>query len=348
MKIIYKDLKKGVVKLIPETMDDLWHLQHILDKGDLVKALTFRTAEQDDDKLRSKKAEKKPMFLGIRVEDVEFHQFSDRLRIHGVIEEGLQDLGSHHTINIRAGEFKEITIVKEDWKMHHLKRLEEAVQSSKKADIVFVSLDDDEAVAGVIRQSGVQVFAEIASHRSGKLYKSSDNEREYFAEIIAVLKNIKQKDTPLLIVGSGFAKDRLVAYGREKMPELFTPVFLHGTGNSGLSGVYEAMRGGAAEKIGKENRVVLETRLVEQLLEEISKNGYATYGRNEVKDALRNGAVSHLLILDKVARTEEGEELLTLAKEQGSDFSIINSTHDAGKRLEGLGGVAALLRFKVG
>lgn len=346
MKIVYRDMKKGVVKLVPETMDDLWHLQHIMDKGDLVKALTFRTAEQDDDKVRSKKAEKKPMVLGIRVEDVEFHQFSDRLRIHGIIEEGPQNLGSYHTITIRAGEFKEVTILKEEWNVRHLKRLEEAVQSSKKVDIVFVSMDDDEAVAGVIRQSGIQVFAEIASHRSGKLYKSSDNEKEYFAEIIAVLKNIKQKATPLLIVGPGFAKDRLVAYGREKTPELFTPVFLHGTGNSGLSGVYEAMKGGAAEKIGKENRVVLETRLMEQLFEEIAKDGYAIYGIKEVEDALKSGAVSDLLILDKIAKSEKGEELLTLAKEVGSVFSIINSTHDAGKRLEGLGGVAALLRFK--
>ncbi|HID26031.1 MAG TPA: mRNA surveillance protein pelota [Thermoplasmata archaeon] len=346
MKIVYRDMKKGVVKLVPETMDDLWHLQYIMDKGDLVKALTFRTAEQDDDKVRSKKAEKKPMVLGIRVEDVEFHQFSDRLRIHGIIEEGPQNLGSYHTITIRAGEFKEVTILKEEWNVRHLKRLEEAVQSSKKVDIVFVSMDDDEAVAGVIRQSGIQVFAEIASHRSGKLYKSSDNEKEYFAEIIAVLKNIKQKATPLLIVGPGFAKDRLVAYGREKTPELFTPVFLHGTGNSGLSGVYEAMKGGAAEKIGKENRVVLETRLMEQLFEEIAKDGYAIYGIKEVEDALKSGAVSDLLILDKIAKSEKGEELLTLAKEVGSVFSIINSTHDAGKRLEGLGGVAALLRFK--
>ena len=347
MKVVYKDLKKGVVKVVPETMDDLWHLQHLLDRGDLVKALTFRTVEQSDDKLRSKKAEKKPMVLGVRVEDVEFHQFSDRLRIHGVIEEGPQDLGSHHTINIAAGDFKELTIIKDEWKTYHLKRLEEAVHSSKKADIIFISLDDDEAIVGVVRQSGIQIFAEVASHRSGKMYKSSDNEKEYFAEIISVLKNIKQKNTPLLVVGPGFTKDRLVAYGKEKAPDFFTPVFIHGTGNSGLNGVYEAMKGGAAEKIGKENRVILETNMVERVLEEISKNGYVTYGKNEVREALKVGAVSHLLVLDKLARTEEGEELLTLAKEQKSDFFIINSSHDGGKKLEGLGGVAALLRYKI-
>jgi len=347
MKIIYKDLKKGIIKLIPETMDDLWHLQHIIDKGDLVKALTFRTAEQNTDKLRLKKTEKKPMILGIRVEDVEFHQFSDRLRIHGVIEEGPQDLGSHHTINIKAGEFKELTIEKEEWRLHHLKRLEDAIKSSKRTDIVFVSLDDDEAVVGVIRQSGIQTVAEIQSHRSGKLYKSSVNEKEYFGEIIGVLKSVKQRDIPLLIVGPGFAKDRLVTYGRETLPEIFSPIFVHGTGNGGLAGVYEAMKGGAAEKIGKENRVILETKLIEQVFEEIAKDGNVAYGKEEVKNALENGAVSYLLILDKIARTDDGEKLLELAKVQKSNFYIINSTHEAGKRLGGLGGIAALLRFKV-
>ncbi|RLF40325.1 MAG: mRNA surveillance protein Pelota, partial [Thermoplasmata archaeon] len=73
MRVVFKDLKKGIVKLIPENMDDLWHLYNIIDKGDLVRALTFRTAEQKGDKIRTKKGEKKPMVLTIRVENVEFH-----------------------------------------------------------------------------------------------------------------------------------------------------------------------------------------------------------------------------------------------------------------------------------
>jgi len=345
MKIIYKDLKKGIVKLVPENMDDLWHLYHIIEKGDLVRALTFRTAEQKTDKLRTKKADKKPMVLGIRVKDVDFHQFSDRLRIHGIIEEGPQDLGSHHTINLKAGEFKDLTIEKEKWKVGQLKRLDEAVRTRGKHDIMFVSMDDEEAMVGILRNSGIQILAEIESGKSGKLYESKEYEREYFGKIIGVLKNAKDKDMALLIVGPGFAKDKFYSYGKEIAPELFSNAFIHGTGNSGISGVYEAMKGGAAEKIGKENRVVKETKLVERLLEEISKDGLATYGREEVIKAIKSGAVSHLLIIDKLARTDIGEDILSLAKEYGSDFTIVNSSHEAGKKLEGLGGIAAILRF---
>ena len=58
MKVIFRDLKHGEIKLMAENLDDIWHLYNIVDEGDLVRAVTFRTDEQKDDKKRSKKAEK--------------------------------------------------------------------------------------------------------------------------------------------------------------------------------------------------------------------------------------------------------------------------------------------------
>jgi len=128
MKVIFKDLKHGEIKLVPENLDDIWHLYNIIDENDLVRAVTFRTDEQKDDKIRSKKSEKKRMKLGIRVSEVKFHEFSDRLRIHGTIEEGPQDLGSFHTLNITSDKMNSFSIVKEQWKDHQLQRIDEAVR----------------------------------------------------------------------------------------------------------------------------------------------------------------------------------------------------------------------------
>jgi protein pelota len=133
MKVIFKDLKHGEIKLMPENLDDIWHLYNVLEEGDLVRAVTFRTDEQKDDKIRSKKTEKKRMKVGIRVSEVKFHEFTDRLRIHGTIEEGPQDLGSFHTLNIDADKMDKLTIVKEQWKDHQLQRIDEAVKLSKQA-----------------------------------------------------------------------------------------------------------------------------------------------------------------------------------------------------------------------
>jgi protein pelota len=98
VKVIFKDQKSGEIKLVPENLDDIWHLYNIIEAGDLVRAVTFRTSEDEKaDKLRAKKAEKKKMKLGIRVEKVTFHEFSNRLRVQGVI-----DRISDHTTHLMS------------------------------------------------------------------------------------------------------------------------------------------------------------------------------------------------------------------------------------------------------
>ena len=346
MKVIFKDLKHGEIKLMPENLDDIWHLYNVVEEGDLVRAVTFRTDEQKDDKIRSKKAEKKRMKVGIRVSEVNFHEFTDRLRIHGTIEEGPQDLGSFHTLNIDADKMDKLSIIKEQWKDHQLQRIDEAVKLSKQAILTFVSLDDDNATIAVLRQSGVQWITDIDSKRSGKMYESKDTESEYFGEIISVVRTNKTRDSTLVIVGPGFTKEHFVKHGKEKEPQIFDKYIVHGTGDSGMNGVQEAIRTGIIKQVTKENRVVFETSLVEKLFEEIKKDGLATYGEKEVKNALMNGAVERLLIIDVLVRQKKGEELLRLAKQNNSEFTIINTIHEAGKKIEGIGGVGALLRFK--
>lgn len=347
MKITFKDLKHGEIKLIPENLDDIWHLYNIIDEGDLVRAVSFRTDEQKDDKKRSKKAEKKRMKIGLRVSEVKFHEFSDRLRIHGKIEEASQDLGSFHTLNIDAEKMDKLSIIKEQWKDHQLKRIDEAVKQSQEAILTFVSLDEDTATIAILRHSGVQWITDIDSKRSGKMFESVDTSKEYFGEILFVVKTNKSKDTMLVIVGPGFSKDHFINFGKEKEPQLFENFITHGTGQSGMNGIHEAIKTGVIKQITKENRVVFETTLIEKLFEEIKKSGLATYGEKEVKNAIINGAVERLLITDVLVRKTEGEDLLKLAKQANSEFTIINTQHEAGKKMEGIGGVAALLRYKI-
>jgi protein pelota len=347
MKVIFKDLKHGEIKIIVENLDDIWHLYNIVEEGDLVRAVTFRTDEQKDDKIRSKKVEKKRMKLGVRVSEVKFHEFSDRLRIHGTIEEGPQELGSFHTLNITADKMEPLSIVKEQWKEYQLQRIDEAVKLRNQTLITFVSLDEDLATVAVLRQSGVQWVADIDSKRSGKMYESKDTQSEYFGETLSVAKTNMNKDSTLIVIGPGFTREHFVKFGREKEPDLFQKCHVHATGTAGMTGVQEAIRTGVVKQITKENRVVFETEQVEKLFEEIKKDGLATYGEKEVKNALMSGAVERLLITDTQVRTQKGEEFLKLTKQNNSDFTIINTMHEAGKKIEGMGGIAALLRFKI-
>jgi protein pelota len=239
-----------------------------------------------------------------------------------------------------------LSVIKNEWKYHQLERIDEAVKQRLQSILIFVSLDEDKATVAILRQSGIQFITDIESKRSGKMYESKENEHEYYGEILSVLKTYKKMESPLIVIGSGFTREHFVKYGKVRDLELFGNCISHGTGQSGMNGIHEALKTGIVDQITKNNRVSLETHFIEKLFEEIKKDGLATYGEYEVKDALNKGSVERILISDILIRSENGEKLLKLARKTNSKFTIINTMHDAGKKFDGIGGVAALLRFK--
>ena len=340
MKIIHKDLRNGEIKLRIEVEDDLWHLYNIVEKGDLVFALTQRREEKQADRIRAERGEKKTMRLGIRVEKVEFHEFTDRLRILGVIEHGPQDIGEHHTLNITVG--SELSIIKEKWERRHLQRLDEAVKSVERPLITFLTLEDNEAEIIVLREYGIKRIATIGTSGTGKQYKSS-KKADFFGEILRALKEL-YKGGVLLIIGPGFTKEEFLSWAREKEPQLFQNAHVYAASHGGTVGVSEVMKKIGAEVL-ENSRMAVETREVERLFVEISKNGAYAYGKEDVKRYLREGAVEKLLISSRLMRTHEGEEYMKLAEETGAEVIVISEFGDPGRRLESIGGIGAILRF---
>ncbi len=51
-----------------------------------------------------------------------------------------------------------MTIQKPRWREHHLERLREAVEASKRAKVMIVVIDDGEADMAVIREYGVEIL----------------------------------------------------------------------------------------------------------------------------------------------------------------------------------------------
>ncbi|MEE9152016.1 MAG: mRNA surveillance protein pelota [Thermoplasmata archaeon] len=346
MRVLFENLKASEIKLRLESMDDLWHLFNIIEKGDVVFTMTYRREERKTDKLRPERGKKKPMRLGMVVEDIEFHEFADRLRVHGVIKEGPQDLGSYHTFNLKDGD--NISIIKETWKGHHLKRIDEAVKATKQPLIIFLTMDYDEAEFALLRQSGVQEIARITSVGTGKRYKRSEKiKKEFYKEVLETLEGLINNSTPLLILGPGFAKEEFFNLGKSQRPELFSNCVLQATGQVGVAGVQEALKEGIAPQILQNSRVAYETTMVEEMLSEISKEGNYAYGPKEVENALLAGAVKVLLVTDKLVREKKVDELLKIASEKKTEIVIINLMHDSGKKLDALGGMGAILRYRI-
>ncbi|HUT27515.1 MAG TPA: mRNA surveillance protein pelota [Methanomassiliicoccales archaeon] len=344
MKVLHQDRFKGEIKMQVEVADDLWHLYNILSPGDLVYASTYRREEAKSDKIRAERGEKKRMTLGIRLEKIEFGEFDNRLRLLGVIEEGQQDVGSHHTLIMEEGEV--LSVIKSQWKPSQLERVRRAVEDSKKPSVIFVSLDDDEATVAVMRQFGVQRLADIIASGHGKMYATKE-EGDYYGEIIAKIKQACSPGVPILVLGPGFAKETLLAKGKEKEPEMFSRSFLYHTGQSGMTGIQELMKRGMGAEVLKDSRVAEETEMVEKLLEAVGKDGLATYGPKEVREAVKVGAVELLLILDSMVREKDVESLMRSVEDSRGRVTVVSEMHEGGKKLESLGGMAALLRYRM-
>jgi protein pelota len=345
MKVLHQDRFKGEIKMQVEVADDLWHLYNILSPGDLVFASTYRREEAKADKIRAERGEKRRMTLGIRLEKVEFGEFDNRLRLLGVIEEGPQDIGAYHTLIMEEGEV--LSVIKQQWRPSQLERVRRAVEDSKKPSVIFISLDDDEATVAVLRQFGVQRLADIFAGGHGKMYASKED-GEYYEEIIAKAKQAYSPGVPIIVLGPGFAKETLMAKGREKEPETFSRAFLYHTGQSGMTGIHELMKRGMGADVLKDSRVAEETELVEKLLEEVAKDGLATYGPKEVWEAARAGAVEQLLILDSLVREKDMESLMRSVEDSRGKVTIVSEMHEGGKKLEALGGTGAILRYRIG
>ncbi len=346
MKLLKKELRfnEGEISLITESLDDLWHLKYILEPHDLVYAFTKRRIEGATDKLRPEKADKKTVRLGLQVERVEFHKFSNRLRVHGIIADGI-DAGAYHTLNIEEG--TNLSIIKK-WKNDQLERLKEAEIASKRPKVIIATIEEGEACIGVVRQFGV----EESSCLRQSLGKGEGNRRnEFFGEFAAQLKWAAEKVEAVILAGPGFTKEDFLDFLKTREPVLSKKIVLEDTSSIGVSGFQEVLRRGAVDRIVQESRIGREAKLIEELMKEISTSGRVTYGMEDVRSAQSMGAIETLLITDELLRTErEGgsiDDFLKGVEHAQGRIVVFSTEFEPGKKLESLGGIAALLRFRV-
>jgi protein pelota len=352
MRITHQDMKQGVIEVLPETLDDLWHLSHIIESKDLLSSKTTRRIQDTSgEKIRSDRGIKKTFYLGIRVESVNFHLYTGKLRATGTIEKGPEELvplGSHHTLEIKLN--IPIKIKKEKWSRWTIKRLKQAIEASKKLSAIILVLEDDVADLGLIRQYGVEYYGPIMGQVSGKRIVQKDRRKtviHFYETVIDALKKFKEVQN-LVIAGPGFVKGDFQNYLTEKYPEIAKKAIVESTGTGGRVGIREILKKGTIEKMTAENRVAWEMRSVNRVLEEIAKSSSkVAYGKKEVMNAINAGAAEELLVLDKMVRHEDMEKPMDVVESMGGKVILVSSEHEGGKQLEALGGLAALLRYRM-
>jgi protein pelota len=224
MRIVYQDTKKGVIEVVPETLDDLWHLSHIIEQGDLVSSLTSRRIQDSTgERIRSDRGIKKTFFMGVRVEEISFHKYTGKLRATGTIEVGPEDLvplGSHHTLDLKLK--NSIKIQKERWSKWNIKRLKDAMNASKKPSALIVAIEDDTADIGIIRQYGIDYYGPIIGNVSGKRIVQKNRKKaitDFFTELAIAIEGFKEVQV-IVLAGPGFSKGDFYDYLNQKYPEM--------------------------------------------------------------------------------------------------------------------------------
>ncbi|TFG32560.1 mRNA surveillance protein pelota [Candidatus Thorarchaeota archaeon] len=360
LKIVKRALKEGLIVLKIEILDDLWHLYNSVGAGDIVVSRTTRRVRVGDEDSRKQESVRKPMILKLRVEDVSFHSFSNRVRIKGQILEGPADLisiGSYHTINIELGDT--LSIIKEHWPKYILDRLNDATKDQLSPISLLVTIEDGTAELFLAADYGIKEVVRVRTSISRKRgdQKSYDNTiKEFFDDVtLAIKSQLEQGRIGLIVIaGPGFTKDHfrehLSSVGIKGLP----PIVAENTNSIGVPGAKEILFRGVIGKVITELKVETETRLVEELVEHISKdNGLGAYGDAEVSKAVQFGAVEELLITDKKLREGSDDErrrmdsLIRNTEATRGSFHIVSTEHPTGEQLHRLGGIAAILRFRI-
>ena len=352
MKLIHQNLKKGEIKIATQDLDDIWYLSNIIEPRDFVDGRTFRKIKGPSSDEKSKDATKKAVFLKIEVEKVEFSKTSNNLRVSGVIRQAPEDvpLGEHHTFNI--DENTAITIIKENWLKYQLDKLKEAC-SEQKSSILIVVHDREEAYFALFKKYGY----EILSHIQGEVQKKRDEnikKENFYRTIIKKIEEYVERleIRQIILASPAFWKEDLMKELHDV--ELKKKIVLATTSSATKNGIEEVIKRPEVKEALKQERSAKEMIKVEELFTEIAKNNMSAYGLKETKEAANLGAIKELLVADSYIQKSRNENfyneiefiMRTVDKSKG-EVEIISTEHEAGKRLEGLGGIGAILRFKL-
>jgi protein pelota len=325
------DVRRRIIKILPEREEDLYFAYLLIDRGDVVRGWTVREYKPDG----VKEGERVKMYLAVKVEAVEYHRFRGSLRVRGPVVEvqmGIEGVkGKRHTFDVVPG--REIEIEKTG--DHPLDGVVEVLDMAKKTlpRVLLVSIDDEEAAFAYITALGVEILHVLHNTR-----KEGDNLlEEFIAKTGKFVEEFRRRYRPDIVVLAG--PGMVVEYASKQIQGEKSP-----QSSGGLAGVYEFMRQGLYEKLKDEMGIEAYQRLLHKLA---TNRDAIAIGPEEVDAAASIGRVETLLVLDTYIKEYPAHAWNIISKvyrAKGRTF-ILREETEAGAGLKAMGGVAALLRW---
>jgi protein pelota len=229
-----------------------------------------------------------------------------------------------------------------------------------KADVLAVVLQEGLAHVCAVTNSRTVLLNKVEGRVGGK---GRGGEREkalgkfYERVADAVEKGWRENYKACVLAGPGWVGQSLSKVISEKgMKDIAGKVVLAHASSGHLHALSEALAGQEVEKAIGEMKEAGSTKALTRFEDILRKDeGRAWYGPGEVEKAIGMGAVGRggglLLVSDVLFRADEvgmrqkWVALVEKVKEEGGEAFVFSSQHGSGRRLEGLGGVAAILTF---
>lgn len=337
------------------TLDDLWYLSHVIDKNDRITADTVRKIKLGNQEEGKTHIVKKHARITIQVEKVEFHKYTNALRISGKIIAAPEDIrrGSFHTINIEENDV--LLVAKEHWLNYQLQKLREACRE-KLPKILICVLERKEVSFALLKRYGYDFLGEFEGEVQEKALPPMKKNATFYTDIIKRLQEYDQRYhlDKMIVASPAFWKEEFKREAEKKGADIKQKIVYTVCHTAGKNAMNEVLKSDEIRKVLKDERIIEEVKLVEELFKEIAKDGCAVYGLKETEDAANQGAIKVLLVTDELIRQAKQEEkfdqidtIMKSTEATKGEIYIISTDHEAGQRLQGITGMAAITRYKI-
>ena len=192
MRILKDIRKRGEILLKVTTLDDLWYLSHVIEKNDLVTGYTIRKIKLGNSEEGKTQVVKKHAKITVQVDKVEFHKYTNALRISGKITDGPEDVqrGSFHTINVEENDT--LVVVKEHWLKYQLEKLKEACREKLPKMLICV-LERKEVAFALLKRYGYDYISDFEGEVQEKALPTVKKDSTFYADIVKRLKEYDQR-----------------------------------------------------------------------------------------------------------------------------------------------------------
>ncbi|CAN6597749.1 protein Dom34p [Trichomonascus vanleenenianus] len=357
---------EGQVRILPDDKEDMWAIYNVLRVGDEVQTVTVRKVNASKDP-SSKDQVRKRFRLNITVEKIEYEPSDGEIRVKGrTTDEEIAEIptGSYQSFSLQPG--SDFKLYKERWDAMDFGYLQTIGNPDAKAEVGAVAMQEGLANICLITENMTVVKRRIEVVLPRK--KRGDNSgyekgvKKFYAQVYEAMIRLldMEKLKAIIIASPGFVARNFMDYtfqravdDNDKIITKNKAKFLVAHASTGhVHALNEILKDPGLQKQLSNTKYGKEVATLDKFFKSLNDDDMrAWYGPKHVAAAVEQGAVSDLLIADKLFRSDDVNtrrryiDMVENVKNLGGEALILSSMHETGEQLNQITGIACILKY---